>query len=89
MLVPINTAKRNDLALSIVTTKDGYSVLVVSIINSYGPESIPSYMCNYPTSSEDAFDPGTWIENYPAVVGPDLYKCIEDVMKQIEDLMQK
>lgn len=87
MLVPLNTAKRSDLCLSIITTKEGYSVLVVSIINGYGMDSLPSYKGDYPADDDDCFDPCVCVDDYPAVTGPDLYKCIEECMEQIKDLM--
>lgn len=87
MLVPLNTAKRSDLALSIITNKEGYSVLIVSIIKGFGMDSLPSYMGDYPAGDDNLFDPCVCVDDYPAVTGPDLYKCIEECMKQIEDLM--
>lgn len=83
MLVPLNTAKRSDLALSIITTKKGYSVLVVSIKNGIGLDSFPSYAIFEEDDDETGFKPITWIEDYPVVEGTDLYQCIHKALLQI------
>lgn len=83
MLVPLNTAKRSDLALSIMATKEGYSVLVVSIKNGIGLDSLPSYAIYEKDDNEKGFEPVPWGEDYPAIKGTDLYQCIHKALVQI------
>ena len=84
MLVPLNTRKRNDLCLSVLRTENGFSVKVVSIVNGFGLDSLPSYCFGLRTEEVDAV---VWMEDYPAIAGIDLYDCIEKCMKQIEELL--
>lgn len=84
MLVPLNTAKRNDLCLSVLRTKNGFSVKVVSIVNGFGLHSLPSYCFGFRSEEVDAV---VWMEDYPAITGKDLYDCIEKCMKQIQNLL--
>ena len=83
MLVPLNTAERSDLALSIIANKKGYSVLVVSVKNGIGLGSLPSYSIYEEDDDETGFKPVIWIEDYPAVEGTDLYQCIHKALLQI------
>lgn len=82
MLVPINTVKRNDLCLSIIKTQNDYSVKIVSV-KGVDLNALPSYCCNYIKNGLIVI----WMEDYPAIQNKDLYKCIEECMKQIEDLL--
>lgn len=84
MLVPLNTAKRNDLCLSVLRTENGFSVKVVSIVNGFGLDSLPSYYFGLHSEEVDAI---VWMEDYPAITGKDLYGCIKKCMKQIQNLL--
>lgn len=83
MLVPLNTAERPDLALSIIANKKGYSVLVVSIKNGIGLDSLPSYAIYEEKDEDMGISPVTWIEDYPVIEGADLYQCIHKALLQI------
>lgn len=84
MLVPLNNKERQDLCLSIIRLKEGYSVAIVSIINGYGLNSLPSYTCNNPKDEENLMDPCVWMEDYQIIKGQDLYDCIEQCLAQLD-----
>ena len=84
MLVPLNTSKRDDICLSVVRLKDRFSVKVVSIVDGYSSNPLPSYSFNL---RNEEIEPVIWMEDYPAITGKDLYDCIEQCMKQIEELL--
>lgn len=83
MLVPLNNKERQDLCLSIIRKKEGYSVAIVSIINGYGMNSLPSYACNL-HDEENLVDACTCIEDYEIISGQDLYDCIEQCLAQLD-----
>ena len=82
MLIPLNNSKRKDLALSIVRIDNSYSVAIVSIINGFGMNSIPSYMYNV---HADEIDATVCMEDYHIVRGNDLYKCIDECLAQLDN----
>ena len=83
MLIPLNNKERQDLCLSVIRKKEGYSVAIVSIINGYGLESLPSYDCNL-KDEENLIDACIWMEDYNIIDGQDLYDCIEQCLAQLD-----
>lgn len=83
MLVPLNNKERQDLCLSIIRRKKGYSVAIVSIINGYGMNSLPSYACNL-KDEKNLIDACVWMEDYKIISGQDLYDCIEQCLAQLD-----
>ena len=83
MLIPLNNKRDNSLALSVIRLNKGYSVAIMSVINGYGMDSLPSYMYNERSEEVDAVVSTT---DYEVVKGKDLYDCIEKCLKQLEQL---
>lgn len=82
MLIPLNNSERENLALSVIRLNNGYSVVIMSIVNGYSMDSIPSYMHNVHTDEIDAV---VCMEDYHVVTGNDLYKCIDECLAQLDD----
>lgn len=83
MLIPLNNKERQDLCLSVLRLKEGYSVAIVSIINGYGLDSLPSYACNL-HDEENLVDACVWMEDYQIIKGQDLYDCIKQCLAQLD-----
>lgn len=83
MLVPLNNKERQDLCLSIIPLKEGYSVAIVSVINGYDMNSLPSYAHNL-HDEENLVDACISMENYRIIKGQDLYDCIEQCLAQLD-----
>jgi len=89
MLIPLNTPSRQDLCLSVLCLKDGqrttYSVTVMEIVNGVGFDSLPGWRKLLPDDDENRIYPVACITEFDVVTGPDLYKCIEECMKQVTE----
>ena len=83
MLVPLNNKERQDLCLSVIRKKEGYSVAIVSVINGYGIDSLPSYAHNL-HDEKNLVDACICTEDYQIVEGKDLYDCIEQCLAQLD-----
>lgn len=85
MLIPINTEKDSSLALSIVKSAEGYSVVPCSIVNGYGMAHLPSYMAGmekFTTEMGTIVDPIVVFDHYDKEVkGDNLEKCLDKVMR--------
>lgn len=82
MLIPLNNLERENLALSVIRLNNGYSVAIMSIVNGYGMDSIPSYMHNV---HNDEIDAVACMENYHVITGNNLYECIDKCLAQLDD----
>ncbi len=88
MLVPLNNKERQDLCLSVLRLKEGYSVAIVKLVNDANLfETVQSYRCN----ETDRFDDNGYIfksnictTNYNVISGANLYDCIEQCLAQLD-----
>lgn len=88
MLIPLNLKNAEDVALSVVETPEGYSVLPCNIVNGFGLSELPSYWANK-SRVEDEFDlvepvPMFGFEPSMKCEGPNLYDCIREVLTKLE-----
>ena len=85
MFIPINTEEGN-LGLSVIRTKNGYSVAIMETCN---PTLIPlkSYYWYYnnPEPDDDYFECVVSATDYKIIEGENLYECIEKCLQQIFD----
>lgn len=89
MLIPLNLKNAKDVALSVVKTPEGYSVLPCNIVNGFGLSELPSYWANKPRV-ESKFEtiesvPMFGFEPSMKCEGPNLYDCIQEVLIKLED----
>lgn len=82
MFIPLNLKERQDLGLSVIRSKEGYSVAIMSVINGYGMDSVPSYMNHYRNDDEN-IDTCICTTDYETIKGPDLYDCINKCIEQL------
>lgn len=82
MFIPLNLEERQDLGLSVIRSNKGYSVAIMSIVNGFGMDDLPSYMHNV-HDDENLMDACACTTDYEIVTGTDLYDCIEKCLKQL------
>ena len=88
MLIPLNLRDAKNIALSVIRTSEGYSVVPCNIVNGFGLGDIPSHWCNRKSVTVDGFiiDPITMFDSDHdmKVTGTDLFECIEKCLKMVE-----
>lgn len=87
MLIPICTEKDSSLALSIVESKEGCSVMPCSIVNGYSMAPLPSHMLDkdeFTTETGATVEPIVYHDHTDMIVeGNNLKDCINKVMKSL------
>lgn len=91
MLIPLNLPQNSSKASSIVALPEGYSVAEMTLVNSFGLDTLPSWsMMAYESlpgklywENGEQIDPIAWLDEV-LCTGPDLLQCLDKAMEIIK-----
>lgn len=91
MLIPLNLPQNSSKALSIVALPEGYSIAEMTLVNSFGLATLPSWsMMAYESlpgklhwENGEQIDPIAWLDEV-LCTGPDLLQCLDKAMDIIK-----
>ena len=91
MLIPLGLPQNSSKALSIVALPEGYSIAEMTLVNSSGLDTLPSWsMMVYESfpgklywENGEQIDPIAWLDEV-LCTGPDLLQCLDKAMDIIK-----